>query len=61
MPPLDYVWVMTEFYEKPIFDQYFLSYYHAVLMLTGNDIGPRGNLQVIYTCVALMSGAIINA
>ena len=42
MPPLDYVWVETEFYTESIETQYFLSLYHSILMLTGNDLGPRG-------------------
>ena len=61
IPPLDYVWVETTFYSEPIFNQYFLSVYHSILMLTGNDIGPRGNLQTMFICATLMGGAIVNA
>jgi hypothetical protein len=61
MPPLDYVWVQTDFYNEPIHFQYLSSLYHAVLMLTGNDIGPRNEVQLIFLSAALGMGAIINA
>ena len=44
MPPLDYVWVRTDFYIEDKFFQYCSSVYHAILMLTGNDLGPRGSI-----------------
>lgn len=61
MPPLDYVWVKTDFYDSPIFYRYILSLYHAVLVITGNDIGPRGNDQLFYCTLGVLLGAIINA
>ena len=61
MPPLDYVWVQTDFYEEGLVFQYFMSVYHAVLIFTGNDIGPRGMLQIAFVAVFVMMGAIINA
>lgn len=61
MPPLDYVWVKTDFYELSIPMKYYLSLYHSVLMLTGNDIGPRGAYQVLFVAIAISMGAIINA
>jgi CRP-like cAMP-binding protein len=35
--------------------------YHSVLMLTGNDTGPRGYAQTIFVTCTVMFGAIINA
>jgi len=61
MPPLDYVWVKTDFYELSPFHQYCGSLYHAVLMLGGNDIGPRGEFQLGFVVICLILGAIINA
>jgi hypothetical protein len=61
MPPLDYVWMKTDFYQKGLWYQYGMSLYHAVLMLTGNDLGPRGNLQVYFVAFFVTLGAIINA
>ena len=61
MPPMDYVWVATDIYEKDLWTQYLFSLYHSVLMLTGNDLGPRGNLQVLFIASAVTLGAIINA
>ena len=49
MPPLDYVFTVTTVYEATSAYQYWISLYHAVLMLTGNDVGPRGNSQVRHT------------
>ena len=48
IPPLDYVFIETTVYEASKSHQYLMSLYHSVLMLTGNDVGPRGNNQVLY-------------
>jgi hypothetical protein len=61
IPPLDYVWIKTDIYTDSSIKQYFTSLYHSVLLLGGNDIGPRGNLQLVFTVVILITGAIINA
>ena len=41
--------------------QYFVSLHAAVLLATGNDIGPRDTLQVFFGGFGLFLGAIINA
>jgi hypothetical protein len=41
--------------------KYWISTYHGVLMLTGNDVGPRDDFQLFFTTVTLLLGAIINA
>jgi hypothetical protein len=61
IPPLDYVYSETDVYDQSINYQYWMSLYHAVLMLTGNDIGPRGSLEVGFVAVFVTMGAIINA
>ncbi len=61
LPPLDYVWIETHFFEYDIPTKDYLSLYHSVLMLTGNDCGPRGNYQVIFLTIVLTLGAIVNA
>lgn len=61
IPPLDYVWVKTDFYTDSISFKYFSSMYHAVLLLTGNDIGPRGYAQTIFCAMIVTVGAIVNA
>ncbi|CAI2368538.1 unnamed protein product [Moneuplotes crassus] len=61
MPPLDYVWVETHIYTENAFHQYCNSLYHAMLMLGGNDIGPRGSFQLAFITSLLFAGAIINA
>ena len=61
LPPLDYVWVGTNFYEQDVNYQYWLSLYHAVLILTGGDVGPRGWYQTAFISFFIVVGAIINA
>jgi len=48
LPPLDYVYVVTDFYNETLEFKYWSSLYHSVLMLTGNDVGPRGDAQLIF-------------
>lgn len=49
IPPLDYVYVTTTFFADNTFYKYWMSVYHAVLILTGNDVGPRfQTFQVIF-------------
>lgn len=61
MPPLDYVWVKTEFYEKGKFFQYCTCVYYIVNVMVGNEIGPRGITQLLFLSVLLMLSAFINA
>ena len=61
IPPLDYVYITTDFYKENNFFRYWSSMYHSVLMLTGNDLGPRGELQIIFVAMAVAWGAIVNA
>ena len=61
LPPLDYVYVVTDFYNETLEFKYWSSLYHSVLMLTGNDVGPRGDAQLIFWSAAVTLGAIINA
>lgn len=62
IPPLDYVNVTTTYFDESINYQYWMSVYHAVLIQTGNDIGPRKNtLQVAFVAVFITCGAIVNA
>lgn len=61
IPPYDYVWVGTEFYDLDLTYKYCSSVYHAVLMFTGNDIGPRDTFQAAFVAFFVMIGAILNA
>jgi len=38
-----------------------VSVYHAVLMLTGNDIIPEGDFQIAFVALSIAMGAIVNA
>ena len=57
IPPLDFMWftIYSEYgsssfgdavdlYNAPLFHKYWVSVYHSVLMLTGNEVGPRTTL-----------------
>ena len=61
IPPLDYVYITTNLYEESSLYQYTNTFYHAVLMIGGNDIGPRNEFQFVFLSMILLAGAIINA
>jgi len=61
IPPLDYVWITTEIYEDTISMKYWNAIYHSTLLLAGNDIGPRRDIQLIFCVSTLLICAIINA
>lgn len=61
MPPLDYVWVKTEFYEKDNLYKYATCVYYIVNVMVGNEIGPRNVLQLFFLALLLMISAFINA
>jgi len=50
-----------DIYSEPLLRQYFISIYYSVLLMTGNDSFPVGDLQVLFVVVANTLGAIINA
>lgn len=60
-PPLSYVNPDADFYNSSLANKYFITLYHAVLLLTGNDILPRGTFQVAFVATFITIGAIINA
>ena len=61
IPPLDYVFIVTDIYKEDAFHKYWSSLYHAMLTLGGNDIGPRGSFQLAWITTLLFAGSIINA
>ena len=61
IPPLDYVFITTDIYNESSFYKYVSSLYHAVLMLGGNDVGPRDAFQTTFVTFMLIMAAIINA
>ena len=61
IPPLDYVFVNTEFYNEDVFFQYCTCVYYIVNVMVGNEIGPRGELQLLFLALLLMLSAFINA
>jgi hypothetical protein len=61
IPPLDYVWVKTEFYQQNTFFKYCTCVYYIVNVMVGNEIGPRGEIQLLFLSILLMLSAFINA
>ena len=51
----------TYLYNQSIIYRYFTTLHAAVLLTTGNDIGPRNTFQVFIGSMGLFLGAIINA
>ena len=49
------------FYQQATKDQYALSFYNAILVLTGNDIGPLNRKLLYLDMVLLIGGALMNA
>ena len=48
-------------YDSSIPMQYFCALHGAILLMTGNDVGPRTSLQVYLGAFGLFTGAMINA
>lgn len=75
VPPLDFMWYQiydeygsmsalgdtSNIYEAAVWHQYWISVYHSVLMLTGNEVGPRTTLEACFAGLTILLGAIINA
>lgn len=61
IPPLDYVFIETHIYKDTLSMRYWNAIYHSTLLLAGNDLGPRGDLQLIFCVITLLICAIINA
>lgn len=61
IPPTDFLTGTTVLYQESILYQYSSSFYHAVLMLGGNEIGPRTNFELGFVAYIMLAGAIINA
>ena len=61
IPPLDYLWIETELWEKNIWFKYWTSQYHSILILSGGDVGPRGPFQLFFVTYTILIAAIVNA
>ena len=62
IPPLDYIYITTTFFQQGNNYKYWMSLYHAILIETSNDIGPRfETIQVAFCAIIILIGAIVNA
>ncbi len=50
-----------QIYTSDYFTQYIYCFHVAVVLITGNDVCPRNELQVALASFATFSGAIVNA
>ena len=55
------MFVMTDLYDRDLYYQYSIAFYHAILMLNGNEVGPRDTSQYIFVSTSLVVGAMLNA
>ena len=53
--------LLDGFYDQHIRDQYLISFYNAILVLTGNDISPPTRSLVLLGILLLVCGALMNA
>ena len=61
IPPLDYMFVKTDLYDRDTMYQYWITFYHAVMMLNGNEVGPRTFIQYFFVSIFLVVGMVLNA
>lgn len=64
IPPFDWVQLPagnTNLYTNNLSFRYWASFYNAILLLAGNELGPRTNLEYIYISVMMTSGTLIFA
>lgn len=52
---------VTDFYEERLMSQFITMFYTGVLLLNGNEIGPRNPLEFIFVSIVLVFSAVINA
>mmetsp|Transcript_20303 Transcript_20303/g.19989 ORF Transcript_20303/g.19989 Transcript_20303/m.19989 type:complete len:235 (+) Transcript_20303:391-1095(+) len=55
------MYVETDLYDRDTFYQYLIAFYHSVMMLNGNEVGPRSFLQYVFVSAFLMVGAILQS
>ena len=60
-PALDDTDDPSEFYDSSSIYKYLVCMYQAVLILIGNDILPKGMLQIAFITTIMFAGWIINA
>ena len=61
IPPLDFNNISTDVFVGEMFLKYVTCLHYAVLLLTGNESGPRTELEIIMSLVFILAGAIITA
>jgi hypothetical protein len=60
-PPTFIAYADDDFWSLSDSEKYIISFYHSSLMLTGNDIYPKGSLLTLLAAVSGIAGALVNA
>lgn len=55
------MYVKTDLYTRDTLYRYLISFYHSVMMLNGNEVGPRSFIEYVFVSAFLIVGAILNA
>ncbi|CDW71655.1 UNKNOWN [Stylonychia lemnae] len=61
LPPADYQYDETQFYQKSVGFQYWLSFYTSAQYLTSNDQSPHSNTEIVYGSLVCIGGALLSA
>jgi hypothetical protein len=61
IPAQDYPHVATHIYEEDDAYKYLHSIYYSIQMLSGNEIGPRTTLSLVFVSFVIVLGAMVNA
>lgn len=61
VPTYDYMTATTEFYNESLYSQFITCFFTGVLILNGNEVGPRTQFELVFTSFILVVSAIINA
>ena len=61
MPPKDFDAQKTDFWELTQNKKYWVCSYYAILMIVGNEGGPKTPMQTLYCAVVVILGSIVTA
>lgn len=61
LPPKDFDAQVTNFFQVDFFEQYAVVFYQAILLIVGNEGGPKNVGQTVYASLIVITGAIVTA
>jgi len=57
----DFYAIDSEFFEAPLSEKYAIAFYHAVMVLVGNEINPKSPFNIMLVSFLYLTGALILA